>query len=862
MGYIYAYSPDASDCSNIGLVGALMPKKTEFEIQGGEFGEFTMIHPIDEYGKWRALQDGVILKMMVPVRLAPEIKNGAYVTTVEKWKVSNTATKEQRYIYSAATDGKKTKLLNVGTAVTVVSKGNERYKIKTGKYSGWIDFEGLEFEIQQTVHPNQSGIEDAQPSYAVRQQLFRIYEVIPSDNAREKVITVRARRIVYDLLGNISTYINTGALTCQQALSGLLNNCAEDHPFTAYTDIGDSRTAVDFRDMNPIQAMIDPYEGIASRWGGQVICDDYDIYILRKAGMNRGTTVEYRKNMTGVKCTINTSKVATAIRPRGETKAGDPLYLAGNEALPSGYRFGAGKSKDVIYSEAAANYAIPKILNLECDDCKVDDDVTTALARTRMVEQTIAKFESGCALPEISLDVDFIMLGDTEEFSQYRHLEPLFIYDTVPIKHPRIGVYANVECSLLKWDPTFERVISSKFGALTNSTASIANWQISSLSGGKIIPYSIGSQQMSDQVINARHMQADSVNAEAIQSDSITSRHIVAGLIAAEAITAVKAALNEITADTIETDELYAAIAHIFELAADSIEAGDIETDELAAVMAQIGTANIKRANISYAQIVDIFSERIFTDSGTAGKFRADNLEVTQAQIVDLIVGSFRIVSGDGKVYNVTIDAEGNLKTEYLYDESEWMENGEIPDGYSAVAGNLTVGDVTAGNLYVSGAAEIMKLTAKWLVADQAWINELTAGLIKSDLGERLNLYSNEAIVGIVETNNEMQQDVTILSTQFEQTTERFQLEINSKVGAEDLRYYLRYQEGTAELGASDNRYKLQAAANGVFILQDNDVMTRMEQNTVGAPVFDVGRMLRFAPHEIKVSASGVLLFN
>ena len=707
MGYIYAYSPDASDCSNIGLVGALMPKKTEFEIQGGEFGEFAMIHPIDEYGKWRALQDGVILKMMVPVRLAPEIQNGAYVTTVEKWKVSNTATKEQRYIYSAATDGKKTKLLNVGTAVTVVSKGNERYKIKTGKYSGWIDFEGLEFEIRQTVPPNQSGIEDAQPSYAVRQQLFRIYEVIPSDNAREKVITVRARRIVYDLLGNISTYIKTGALTCQQALTGLLNNCVETHPFTAYTDIGDSRTAVDFRDMNPIQAMIDPYEGIASRWGGQVICDDYDIYILRKAGMNRGTTVEYQKNMTGVKCTINTSKVAAAIRPRGETKSGDPLYLAGNEALPSGYRFGTGKSKDVIYSKAAANYAIPKILNFECDDCKVDDDVTTALARARMVEQTIAKFESGCALPEISLDVDFIMLGDTEEFAQYRHLEPLFIYDTVPIKHPRIGVYANVECSLLKWDPTFERVISSKFGALTNSTASIANWQISSLSGGKIIPYSIGSQQMSDQIINARHMQAESVSTEALQAESVTAEKLAADEVKAFIIEAVQAKIGEIVAGKITTDELFTAILDAVKLSAET-------------------------GNFTFAEIKNLLANTMFVTQGVGDKIQIANLSVTEANIVSLSVGDLLIRNENGEMVRIYVDADGNIQT------GDPIGDGTL-SGAKIIEGSIATAQLNAEEIFANNGT-VMNLIAGNITANQAFIDSIVTTAI-GNLSGMLELY-------------------------------------------------------------------------------------------------------------------------
>lgn len=849
MADIYVYDAFEENLDTAGMVGALMPTSCEYYPEAGTIGEIQMEHPYDEYGKWRALVIGNILKAGVCMPTLPIISGNKIVTSVEVYKVksASVATAAQRYIYKDATSDKKSKLLPGGTAVTIMSRPAEgRWKVKTARYgSGWMDPEGIEEDIVESIPETVNGIEAVLPSVFIRPQLFEIISVQQKDEG----IVVKGMQISCQLLKNITNYVATGSVNHQTALNGILKNCKVKHEFTAYTDMGDVRTGLSWRLLNPIKAMLDPEEGAAARYGSQFIADDYDLYFLKRAGANRGMRVEYGKNLLGIDCTVDMKNLATRIIPVGKNKDGSDLYLDGTQWIDSPY---------------VNSYPYPHVYVLECKDCTVGTDgVTVAIARARMREQARELLDSGCDIPEITLKVEYSSLGDTEEYKQYRQLERMYLYDLVKIYHKKIGISVDLEAVKMTWDCIRDKPIDVEFGTLRTTSAKLASWQIpSNISGTKLIPNSVGSGQLGNEIINARHMQAESVNTEALQAGSVTAKKIAAGVIAAEAITAVKAALNEITADTIETDGLYAAIAHIFELAADSIEAGDIETDELAAVMAQIGTANIKRANISYAQIVDIFSERIFTDSATAGKFRADNLEVTQAQIVDLIVGSFRLVSGDGKVYNVTIDAEGNLKTEYLYDESEWMENGEIPDGYSAVAGNLTVGDVTAGNLYVSGAAEIMKLTAKWLVADQAWINELTAGLIQSDLGERLNLYSNEAIVGIVETNNETQNDMTILSTRFEQTTERFELEINSKVGAEDLRHYLRYQAGTAELGGSNNRYKLQAAANGVFILQDNDVMTRMEQNTVAAPVFDVGRMLRFAPHEIKVSASGVLLFN
>lgn len=180
---------------------------------------------------------------------------------------------------------------------------------------------------------------------------------------------------------------------------------------------------------------------------------------------------------------------------------------------------------------------------------------------------------------------------------------------------------------------------------------------------------------------------------------------------------------------------------------AETIKADEVTTNILKTALAEMMVAQIGVAKIDYANIVDAFAERIFTDTGLAGKFRANGLEVTSAQIVDLIVNSFRLVGTDGKVYKVSIDASGNLTTEYLSDEDALFSDGKIPDGYSAVSSSLTVGDVTAGKLYVAGAADIMKLTAKYLSADEAFIRELT---------------SDEAFITCLETN---QAFITMLYT-------------------------------------------------------------------------------------------------
>lgn len=183
---------------------------------------------------------------------------------------------------------------------------------------------------------------------------------------------------------------------------------------------------------------------------------------------------------------------------------------------------------------------------------------------------------------------------------------------------------------------------------------------------------------------------------------------------------------------------------------ASEITADEVTTNILKTALAEMMVAKIGVAKIDYAQIVDIFSERIFTDEGLAGEFRMDKLKVYQAQIVDLIVSSFRLVSDDGKVYKVSVDKAGNLVTEYLEDQDTWLDNGEVPDGYSTVISNLTVGEVTAGKLYVAGAADIMKLTAKTLIADEAWVADLT---VSTTFVENLTV-SDSAFIASLRTSS------------------------------------------------------------------------------------------------------------
>ncbi len=804
MAYIYAYATDAADCSTIGLVGALMDVDAVFEQQAGEFGELSFTHPVDEAGKWRALADGVILKAEVPVRLCPEIENGAYVSSVDIYTVSAGATRAQRYVYSRASAGnkdKKKKLLKAGQRVTVVrdmapGDGGGRYKVKVGKASGYMEKAGLTLSSADVpVDASPSGLDAVEASYAVRQQLFRICEVKPEAGAgRADRIAVKALRLAYDLLGDNCHFSSQGSLTCQAAIDGVLGNGALEHDFHGYTDIGDSHIGFDAVDVNAVKALLDPDEGVAARWGAEVAVDDYDIYLLRRCGADRGVRIEYGRNLTGLSVDTDSSGAVTAVRPVGEAANGGSLYLDGHAVngrygynydadgntcadwLPAGYRFLTDENGDLrdgsyVTRAAGSPFATERCAVVKCSDAKVDDKkrqkngVSVAVARRRLAEQAVAQFEAGCDGVKLSMDVDFVLLGDTEEYRQYRGLEPLFLYDTVHVRHGPLGIRADVALTRFQWRVREERVSEASFGALRDVTATFASWQLpGGISGGKIALGTIGTAQIGADAIVEGHLQAGSINTDALQANVVTAGKIAAGAITtakldagaittakldagavtaekldagavttdklaagavttakldagavttdklaagavnAQAVAAVTATIQQLTSADIATNTLYAAFAHVMALAAGSVRAGTVSADALATQLATIVSLTSTIADIGYAHVKDLSADEAIIHDGLAGELFIERLAVTGANLMNAVIGNLVVKGSDDNYYAIHIGADGSVGTERVTVTQAEITAGETAAGREIIASNVNAQSLNGTTVKASQA--------------------------------------------------------------------------------------------------------------------------------------------------------------
>lgn len=737
--YVFSSNEESNDYSTMGLVGALTPTKCTFKEEANGESTITLSHPLDEFGRYVALQRGNILVVPVPVRTTPEIENGHCVTTVWEYKVkpkNQLTAKSQRTLYKKKTGSGKKKVLNYETIVAVVSMSddeNERVKVRTkSNTTGWMYRTGLQLITKHEGLPdNSQAIEEILSPWTVSDQYFRIYET----TSKLDSIEVSARHISYDLLYNMTDYESKDEATLETVVNGILNNCYTTHDFEAHTNVDNKRAGSTYKGNNPIDAIMNLEKGVCTRFDVSLVRDNYDLYFLKDPGLNRGVQIRYSKNMTGIDFKSSEDEVATRIVPVGEKKNGDPLYLSNTI------------SERYIDSPYISAYPYPHVYQLKCERCKIKDKdsdggkVTEAIAKARMRQQAQDLLtEKKVDEPKIEMKVEFLNLGDTEEYAQFKNLENLFLFDYVIVQHPSLyykdkdGTVKplNVTARVvgIEWDCLLDRMNSIEIGQVGKTLANtgITSWQIpNGFSGSKIEAGTIDTSALASEAIAAKHIQAETINAE----------HLNATEIAAFVITAVSAHLEDLVAGRIETSELYAAFADIANLTAQHINSEDISTDELAAALANITVLSAGTGYFDRNTVTHLVASALNLQYGSGQDVFIQNLRVNYAQMVSAAIGNLCIKASDGNYYAIDVAQNGNVTATLTAVTASEIAAGQTSGGRTILDTDIVATNLSTSNLLGTYALvnqiDASRIDVDQLFAREAFVSRLNTSVIESE---------------------------------------------------------------------------------------------------------------------------------
>ena len=283
----------------------------------------------------------------------------------------------------------------------------------------------------------------------ISDQLFRVTDVTVDSAAG--TLTAHAMHLSYDaaglLLGPV-TLQDTDLPTAVAALrSAVLPDGAAGAPAIFCQGTGITVGGC-FTRRNLAAALLDPEEGIVRQARCRLVRDDRDFFLLRNGGTDRGLRLTYGVNLRGVRWTRDCAGLVTRVCPVARAADGSPYTLP----------------ETFVDSPLLDAYPIAKARALPLA-LRIGADGTEEEVRARMRAEARRLFDERQAdRPAATLTVDFLMLGDTEEFAQYRGLERLSLYDAVEIRHPDLGLSTRAQVTGCEWDAVRRRYIRITLG--------------------------------------------------------------------------------------------------------------------------------------------------------------------------------------------------------------------------------------------------------------------------------------------------------------------------------------------------------------------------------------------------------------
>lgn len=294
--------------------------------------------------------------------------------------------------------------------------------------------EGIHYaEIQQR------SIILAKPNPVDLAQPFRVYRISKPING---LVTVYAYHISYDLTGiPVSPY---SAASVQAALAGFSTNAVAANPFTFWSDMTSSG---DFTVKSPasVRSLLPT---ILEVYGGEYKYDKYTVRLYQQRGTDRGVTIRYGKNLTDLKQDENCSNVYTGVYA---------YYSDGNGIVETSPKV----------TPAPGTYDYTRVLPL---DLKAEfKETPTAEALKAAAEQYMSDHNIG--VPEVSLNVSFVQLEQTQEYKDLALLERVELCDTVTVIFERLGVNATAQVTSTVYNVLIDAYDSVTIGNVRKNVA-------------------------------------------------------------------------------------------------------------------------------------------------------------------------------------------------------------------------------------------------------------------------------------------------------------------------------------------------------------------------------------------------------
>lgn len=282
-------------------------------------------------------------------------------------------------------------------------------------------------------------------------QPFRIYKISRPINGK---ISVYAEHLSYQLSHIV--VMPFAAHGAWNTLSGLIDNSIGDQPFSVWTDIANGTTEYNQTVPASFRSRLGGVSGsVLDCFGGEYEFDQWNVKLHAHRGTDRGVSIEYGKNLLSVTQEENIANVVTGIVPMWKSNDGETVVTLPEVLIESEYADRYTFKRNIVYDFSSDFQAQPTEEELRE---KAESYVSSNLI----------------GVPEVSIDVDFVALSDTEEYKDLEK-ERINLCDIVTVRFAELGIDTTAKVVKTVYDVLGERYTKVSIGSVKASIVDTVN---------------------------------------------------------------------------------------------------------------------------------------------------------------------------------------------------------------------------------------------------------------------------------------------------------------------------------------------------------------------------------------------------
>lgn len=269
----------------------------------------------------------------------------------------------------------------------------------------------------------------------IGEQIFRIYFISKPIDGK---VLIKAQHISYDLNKiPVSPFTSTGAVPTKNQL---LAHVVGTYPFDMMTDILNTTSVFSLDIPKTFRECLGGWEGsILDTFRCEYEWDNLLVKMLAHRGTDEGVRIAYGKNLTDFKQEENIENVYTSVL--GYAVVNEQTYV-GN-----------------VYHKIVSN--MPKVLIVDFSN-EYQDTAPTTEQLTQKAQDYATR--NAIEVPNVSIDIKFVPLYQTEEYKNIAPLERVALGDTVHVFFEKMNVEATSRVVKTVWNVNLNRYDSIELG--------------------------------------------------------------------------------------------------------------------------------------------------------------------------------------------------------------------------------------------------------------------------------------------------------------------------------------------------------------------------------------------------------------